>query len=129
MNMQDRNRHFYLPFLRSVRPVEKGGRGHKHSSVPSLRRFLNNQVGRPWTDVYSDICSTSSQQSPLCDRWLDNWTSKVATNVSVVDGVVSDSCGLPLGRNMFYVDPVSGILELTAQRQRSRHISQRSASC
>lgn len=110
----------------SARPKANSRRKHHRSLVAPLRRFLSTQVGRHWNAVYSDICFASRHQC-IGDSWLDNWTSKVAINVSLVDGVVSDSCGLPLGRNEFYVDPVSGILQVTPQSPRSRRVSKRQA--
>lgn len=115
-----------LSYRQSARPKVNSRRDHHHSVVAPLRRFLTTQVGRPWSAIYSDICFASRYQS-IGDRWLDNWTSKVSINVSLAEGVVSDSCGLPLGRNEFYVDPVSGTLQVTPQRPRSRRASPRQA--
>lgn len=110
----------------SARSAVNSRRKHHRSVVAPLRRFLTTQVGRPWSAVYSDICFASRHQS-IGDSWLDNCTYTVETNASVVDGLLSDSCGVALGGNEFYVDPVRGILQVTPQRSRGRRVSQRQA--
>jgi hypothetical protein len=69
-----------------------------------LRRYLDKQVGRPWSKVYSEICADLRSGNALHDHLRNHAREYVA-----VDG----SCAVHDRQSQFqpfYVDPRTGIL-------------------
>ena len=61
-----------------------------------LRRYLDSQVGRPWDQVFSEICAHIDRSSAVQDHVRDHVEDYVITHVIVIDGVPCNGEG---GRN------------------------------
>jgi hypothetical protein len=89
-----------------------------------LRRWLRAQVGRPWDDVWSDICQRFDNRSYKgrdirreVNDHRRRWSNEVETRCYVsVDGQVRNTCDYALVEGL-YVHPDTGIL---CYRQESR---------
>jgi hypothetical protein len=88
-----------------------------------LNRYLNSQVGRPWNQVFSEICAHVRRDSAVQDHVRDHVADFVTTNVVLIDGVACHggggrfggrTYGLPLRgghtHQQFYVCPLTGLL-------------------
>ncbi len=83
-----------------------------------LRRYLNKQVGRPWSKVFSEICAHVDRSNAVQDHVRDHVDQYVARHVILIDGVPCDGSGgrtygLPLDRlgwTYWYVCPRTGLL-------------------
>lgn len=83
-----------------------------------LKRYLCKQVGRPWNDVYSEICSHShsEQLKKYCEY-------VVAVKTTEIDGQIYD-CDNGMFRILteayatLYVCPKTGILKQTPKRKK-----------
>lgn len=84
-------------------------------NISALIRYVRKQAGRPWNDVYSEVCELAD------DRRLIHWHLRlhlefmVATHTVWMDGeVVLSACDghQPITRGMYqaYVHPVTGLL-------------------
>src|SRR5437899_806366 len=79
---------------------------------PGSRRdgWLRSQCGRPWDDVWSEICDGLSVRNATTAHVRDHADDFVVRNCTLIDGEVRDSRGAPLAsrwgrRGRFYVDP------------------------
>jgi hypothetical protein len=105
-----------------------------------LNRYLNSQVGRPWDQVFSEICAHVRRDSAVQDHVRDHVEDYVTTNVVLIDGVPchggggrrwSRRYGVPLhgGRihQQFYVCPLTGMLRRVplSESKRQRQLLQR----
>jgi hypothetical protein len=85
-----------------------------------LIRYLRSNVGRPWDDVFSEICETLPLSSTVKRHVREHIGFDVETNCMVgSDGTILDSKGTGLFRE-FYVHPVSGLLCEVVRRNRFR---------
>ncbi|WP_257459783.1 hypothetical protein [Archangium lipolyticum] len=97
------------------------GYGYKYlnENLAPLRRFLRSCVGRPWNDVYSEICEHVSLDSAVKKHILEHLDQFVYRQVRESDGGIYeaiDSYGRPVelepgsrwGR--LYVCPRTGLL-------------------
>jgi hypothetical protein len=103
-----------------------------------LGRYLEGQVGRPWNDVFAEICAHIDRNSAVQDHVRDHVWDFVTTEVILIDGVPHHKPGAgdrpwrkgPLearGRwGGFYVCPVSGILK-RVKRKWSRRTPEKPA--
>lgn len=107
------------PVRESMRP-QMGWKRHNWGRINPLRGYLAKQVGRPWNEVYSEICGTSGDVRNRIKfdlrQKLDNL---VETNVIMVDGKPID----PSGRfsslwSPFWVHPDTGVLMKSPERTR-----------
>ena len=85
-----------------------------NENLAPLLRFLDSRVGRPWNDVYSEICANIRPDSTVQQHVLDHVKQYVNTKVRRnEDGELWDYDGRPgpLGNwTRFYADPDTGIL-------------------
>jgi len=101
---------------------QRWGHGTKwlNEHLGPLRRYLDSQVGRPWDQVFSEICAHINRDSAVQDHVRDHVDDYVTTHVVVIDGVPCDGeggrmYGTPLhqlpGRGpRWYVCPRTGLL-------------------
>ena len=93
-----------------------------------LRRYLDKQVGRPWDQVYSEICAHIDRSSAVQDHVRDHVDGYVSTHVLLIDGVPCDgeggwTYGRPLHEMRYrpwYVCPRTGRLrrvKVTSRKQ------------
>jgi hypothetical protein len=84
-----------------------------------LRRYLDSQVGRPWDEVFAEICAHINRNSVVQDHVRDHVADYVVTNVLLIDGVPCKGeggygYGEPLHRlfrrRRWYVCPLTGLL-------------------
>jgi hypothetical protein len=95
------------------------GTKHLNEHLAPLRRYLQSQVGRPWNKVHSEISRHLRLDSAVQSHVLDHLWDYVETSTRLVDGVVCNAAGEPIGghrclwrRPLFYVCPKSGLLKL-----------------
>jgi hypothetical protein len=87
-----------------------------------LRRFILSCVGRPWNDVYSEICEHVSRDNVVQKHIFTHLWQYVATNVYMKDGLPYDKTyGLTIYQDT-YVHPDTGILCKTPQERKRRHV-------
>lgn len=90
-----------------------------------LRRYLDKQVGRPWDQVFSEICAHIDRSSAVQDHVRDHVDDYVNTHVILIDGVPcrgeGRSYGDPLdqfGYRPWYVCPRTGLLRRIKLKRR-----------
>ncbi len=94
----------------------KGSRrnGRGHAPYP-FDRFLESRLGRPWDDVYSEICAEFDRRSYVGYRFLRDLDWHVATNcwIGAETGTIYGGCygsnESPVS-NEFYIHPWTGLL-------------------
>jgi hypothetical protein len=98
-----------------------GGTKFLNEHLGPLRRYLDSQVGRPWDQVFAEICAHIDRDSAVQDHVRDHVADYVTTHVVLIDGVPCSnegdrSHGQPLRRmawwrrRHWYVCPRTGIL-------------------
>ena len=97
-------------------------RKEKRIHLAPLRRYLRAQVGRPWNDVYSDVCHTFQVVVSNGDRLTNyiDWDVELNVRVRESDGELITERGYSVGGNTLYVHPESGILTLSPTNPRRR---------
>jgi hypothetical protein len=88
-----------------------------------LRRYLTQQVGRPWDKIFADVCRFLDRNSAVQDHVRDHLEDYVATRVIVHDGQLCQGNGRGIGRpldSLFYVCPRTGILKRNPNYSRWR---------
>jgi hypothetical protein len=93
-----------------------------------LRRYLDSQVGRPWDEVFSEICAHINRNSAVQNHVRDHVKDYVAVHVFLVDGVPCSGegswhHGTPLHRMLWrpwYVCPRTGQLRRSALPRQER---------
>jgi hypothetical protein len=102
-----------LPSKQSMRRHQGYYGKELNEHLAPLRRYLGKQVGRPWNQVYSDICRNLRAGHPIHDH----------VRRHVFDYVDVDH---PLAQNrfirnkMYYVDRRTGLL------RKSKHLNRKS---
>lgn len=106
-----------------------------NENLNPLYRYLNKQAGRPWNDVYSEICEQIRPDSATQLHILQHVNDIVETHVKIIDGrpYHSNLSGwrskygdIPVksyGRGSYdemYVDPRDGILKIAPPREKYR---------
>lgn len=93
------------------------GRGTKQFTdvLGPLVGYLRKQVGRPWDDVYSEICQNFNKNSTTQLHIIDHIFQYVEIHVRMIDGEPYDSAGVYRinryrGGEQFYVHPETGLL-------------------
>ena len=88
-----------------------------NENLAPLRRYLGAQVGRPWNDVWAEICAHIRIDNAVQKHVRDHVDDFVAIRTALRDGkiVISNRYGSPLPiadcrRPQLYVDPTTGIL-------------------
>lgn len=99
------------PLKQSMRASRTGiERKPNNHRLKILGKILRAQVGRPWNDVFSDICRDLPFSS---SHWKvrDYMSWMVDANCSRDrDGTLLNGFGYPVGGGDLYVDPDSGLL-------------------
>lgn len=68
--------------------MHRGGSKHLNENLAPLRRFLVRRVGRPWDEVYAEICATLRPDSAVQKHVLDHLRDMVYTRVVEKDGAL-----------------------------------------
>ncbi|MBU6453750.1 MAG: hypothetical protein KGS72_18365 [Cyanobacteria bacterium REEB67] len=104
---------------------EHDDRSAMRDHLTALRRFLQKQVGRPWDEVYSEICSNAPKGSFLGHHLRELVSYEVSSDVRVAaDGVMYGARGWKVYDGDLYACPETGILKLKGegvQRKRNRY--------
>ena len=93
-----------------------------NENLKPLKRYLMKQANRPWDKVYMEICAHLDADSTVKQHVRDHLEDFVATNIVVGrDGAwMAAEKGWfgpqKLWRQPLYVDPIDGILKLSARR-------------
>lgn len=98
-------------------PIDRRGTKHFDDHLGPLKRFLASRVGRPWDDVWSELCGQLDRRGLLQRHVFVHLEQMVAIRV-VRDGDRLVELGTfgptPIRpgrwRNRFYVDPDTGRL-------------------
>lgn len=85
-----------------------------NENLAPLRRYLHAQVGRPWSKVFSEICSTIDRRNPVQQHIHQHIDQFIATRIEIRHGRLIE-CGKfgprPLGdTGELYVDPRTGLI-------------------
>jgi hypothetical protein len=106
----------------------RGGTRGLNENLAPLRRYLQQQVGRPWDKVFAEICAHIALASAVQNHVRDHLEDFVDTRPMLVDGRLCAGTGgwgigRPLGRGwkQFYVCTRTGLLravKLTRRRRR-----------
>jgi hypothetical protein len=104
---------------RESRRHRVGRRRPFNEHLGPLRKFLQSRVGRPWSQVYAEICENLSRDSVVQDHVRDHVDDFVATQVVLIEGVPCHATGRGYGtplwpwrwRHCFCVCPASGTLK------------------
>ncbi len=102
-------------------PVSRHGKWLNENLAP-LERYLNRQVNRPWSKVYSEIRQVVDGRSAVRQHIWQHLFDMVETNVVMRDGrphYISYG-GLRPVRGL-YVHPKTGLLRRTKPTARPRH--------
>lgn len=106
------------------RHTAAGTRRELNENLAPLRRFLVSQAGRPWNNVYSEICANIRPRSAVQLHVLQHVWDYVERHVIIADdGAVLVGPGrrhvamYPLRVGELYIHPVSGLL-LRVRRRR-----------
>jgi hypothetical protein len=100
--------------------VRSGGQKSLNEHLGPLRRYLAGQVGRPWNNVFADICRHLDRSSAVQDHVRDHLADFVAICVIPERGKLLHGDGYGIGqplRTPFYVCPRSGILRRNRNRR------------
>jgi hypothetical protein len=117
-----------LPCREGIKARARGADKRLNEHLAPLRRFLESCVGRPWDDVFAEICANLSRDSAVQDHVRDHVADFVVRQVVLIDGV---PCfgegrfhGQPLGGGFFrqrlYVCPRTGLLRRLELPSRKR---------
>lgn len=120
------------PKMESMGRSRRYGWDHKESrwSYSILYKYLHSQVGRPWDDIYRNICQRldvrSAPQREILHS-LENWVVRLHTYIQ--DGKLYESSGIPLNSSYrkweFYVHPETKVLCLLPEKKFVRNNKQR----
>jgi hypothetical protein len=120
-------------------PVKLGMRGRlgrrkwSRDHLGPLKRFLVRQAGRPWNDVYREICAVLDRRSTAQDHVHLHLDDFVAIRTVLIGDVIYEAGYAPVPlermRQPLYVDPCTGILmrnlEPATRRQKQREQARR----
>ena len=92
-----------------------------NENLMPLWRFIDKQVGRPWNDVYSEICENLNVNSTVQQHVRDHVDQHVEVNVYLGDDGKYYSCSSTgygssvniINNGDLYVEPYTGILRNT----------------
>lgn len=103
--------------------VRSGGGKSLNEHLAPLRRYLARQLGKPWDQIFADICRYLDRASAVQDHVRDHVDDYVARCVIVHYGRLCHGDGYSVGRRLrtpFYVCPRTGVLKRTPGMQRRR---------
>jgi hypothetical protein len=96
---------------------------HFNEHLGPLRRYLDDQVGRPWDQVHAEICRHIRADSVVQKHILTHVEQYVETKVIERDGVLFHGAGWCVGRLLrsgWYVCPRSGVLRRVERPETKR---------
>ncbi len=115
-----------LPRCEGIKRRWKGGTKSLNEHLGPLRRYLSSQVGRPWDDVYAEICAHVSVDSAVQGHVRDHVFDYVTVHVTVESGAPCYGAGWRIGQPIgcrsrgdncdFYVCPHTRRLKRSPQR-------------
>jgi len=109
------------PSHQSMRAPWRHNPKERRDHLAPVARYLRSQVGRPWDDVYSDICRVF-RKNHVVDHRLNDWLSwQVDQTIRLVNGEFVNESGHCVSANSLYVHPQSGVLTLEPPRARRRY--------
>jgi len=105
------------------RPYKVSGGCKRFTDVLGpLVRFLHSRVGKPWSEVHSEICAQLKGRSTQQQHLLDHLNQMVVTDLAWENGKLVHANGTPfLTRSDFYVDPRDGTLRPVPKKYTFRH--------
>lgn len=85
-----------------------------NENLAPLRRYLQSQVGRPWSKVFSEICATIDRRNPVQQHIHQHIDQLIAIRIEIRHGRLIE-CGKfgprALGAaDELYVDPRTGLI-------------------
>jgi hypothetical protein len=85
---------------------------HRNMSLSPLEHFLQCRVGRPWDQVWSEVCAAADVRSTLGGEIRDHVDGLVATKCWIEGRTVmtESCCGAPSRVRGLFVHPRSGLL-------------------
>jgi hypothetical protein len=103
----------------------RGGTKWLSENLAPLRRFLGSRVGRPWSEVHSEIAARLRVDSAVQKHVLDHLRHMVETHAVLIDGRPfyldtrsGELTAIDWSRH-FYVCPVTGVLSCPPPRKQS----------
>lgn len=100
------------------RYASKFGRPYASLNYHKISRWLRNQVGNPWSDVYSKLCDHADYRT-YEGRELREWLP-VETNCHIENGKVFENSDGDRQCYGFYVHPATGLLQYEPEPWRVR---------
>lgn len=111
-----------LPTRETTSRIWGWQRRERHMHTDPLRRFLESRVGRPWNDVYSELCRDLRADDRMRHEINSRLDWFVERNVRMVEGEPRDYRGYNLLRwsgKTLWVHPETGILMLSVGKRRN----------
>src|SRR5262249_31745932 len=116
------------PCREGIKARWKGHVRYPNEHLGPLRRYLNSQVGRPWDQVFSEICANIDRSSAVQDHVRDHIETYVTRHVILIDDVPRSGegdwdHGKPLHHmrwRPWYVCPRTGLLRRVSLPSRKR---------
>ncbi|MGI4814082.1 MAG: hypothetical protein ACRYGG_12230 [Janthinobacterium lividum] len=99
--------------LLAPKNIYQDSRQTSYPNYSIVERVLKSQVGRPWNDVYSELCQINSKNDSAADDFKKVVNRIVETNIMIKDGDPWGSYarwGFRVGYDGLYVHPETGIL-------------------
>lgn len=113
------------PKREGIRRREAGADKYFSDLFGPLKRYLRRNVGRPWDNVFSEICEHARLDNVAQQHLRRHVHDFVHLNVQEIDGRLysTNSWGglwplEPRWRRVFYVCPKSGLLKVLEQKPR-----------
>ena len=105
-----------MPFHEGIRrPHELRGTAKAfNENLAPLRRYLERQVGRPWSKIFAEIAARLSVGSTVQQHVRDHIKDFVAVTPRRGIDVYGRRCRNGLWPQALYVDPRDGLLKRTA---------------
>jgi hypothetical protein len=122
---KDEDGQTYCPhgMKKAHRYANKWDGGYVGTDISLLKKFLMSRKGKPWDDVYSEICAEADARS-FTGHHLREWLDYAVEQHCFLDeeGVVRDQRGMEIGgcRGTFYIHPKTHTLEYV-QRPRTHY--------
>src|SRR5579884_2443965 len=89
-----------------------------------LRKFLHSRVGRPWDEVYSELCAGLDKRKATGRHIFVHVDAMVEKHCHTGDSRTY-ICGKSWSRDSFYVDPRTGLLCLAARLDKEQRMAWR----
>jgi hypothetical protein len=75
------------PAREGIKARWQGRTKYLNEHLGPLRRYLDSQVGRPWNQVFSEICAHIDRNSAVQDHVRDHVEDYVTRHVILIDGI------------------------------------------